>query len=127
MVNLIPINQKFDAYKADFIEFTKTYFAEQKEALCRDIEKELKAKEDQKLKELEQLKLSKANARYFKKIIQILEELESKTNLRGGKVPIIAEKYRLTIDEAKVIINMVRYARLFKKFVDTKQELIKYL
>ena len=127
MVNLIPIGKKFEEYKANFIEFAERYFAEEKEALRRNVEKELMAEAEQKLKEFEKLLLSESTAKLFKKIIQMLEELENMPNLRESKCGVIAERYDVSDDVARIVINMVRYKRLYDKFMNAKNDLFRFV
>lgn len=127
MANLMPLIEEIDRFKAGFSELVRRYSNELRAELEREIHKEKKERENQKLREFEKIQLSKANASRFLKILQIIEDLKEERNLGDGKIPIIANKYGISKEEAEILLNMIRYARLYHKFADAKTEIYRFL
>ena len=127
MANLMPLIEEIDRFKAGFSELVRQYSNELRAELEKEIYKEKKERENQRLKEFEKIQLSKANAPKFLKILQIIEDLKDKDNLGEGKTSLIASKYGISKEEAEIILNMIRFARLYRKFADAKTEIYRFL
>ena len=126
-MNLMPLIEEIDRFKAGFSELVRQYSNELRAELEREIYREKKERENQRLKEFEKIQLSKANAPKFLKILQIIEDLKDKDNFGEGKITLIASKYGISKEEAEIVLNMIRYARLYQKFASTKTEIYRFL
>ena len=122
-VNLFKFEKKFDEFKSSFMDELRAEINNIREEIRKEEIRKKEQETDEKLKQLEKIKLSKNNAKLFLKYIKILEELE---NTRKD-TSIIASEYGADIDTVELLRNAVRYARIYEKFKEAKAQIVSYL
>jgi|GEM_PF-2442898 hypothetical protein len=127
MVNFLAIGRKIDEQKIEFIEWFRNYVNDVlRPQLIKEISKKLNDDKLLQLEEMEKKQLSEANAQFFLKCIKAIKAIE-KTRNPGPKVAKIAEEVGLLESEVEILLNAVRYHRLYEKFMASKDQIIRFI
>ena len=122
-VNLFKFEKEIEQFKTSFMDKLRAEINSIKEEIRKEEIRKREREIDEKVKQLEKIKLSKNNAKLFLKYIKIIEEFE---NTRKD-THIIASEYGVDIDTVELLRNAVRYARIYEKFKDAKMQIASYL
>jgi len=115
MVNFLNLENEINQFRDSFIEKLRIEATKLKEQIREQVKRELRRHDEEQLRKLEKMKLSKANANLFLRYVKLIEEIE-----RTGKA---SDKN----EETELFELMVRHYKIVKKFKEVKGTLVDYL
>jgi len=127
MVSLFPIENKIDKMKVEFMDWLRDYVTNSlRPQLLKEISKELGKDELMQVERMEKLQPSKENALFFLKCIRAIEAIEKIQNPKP-KIQKIAKEFGLSESEVRVLVDIVRYHRLYQKFMASKEDILRLI
>jgi len=120
--------KELEKFKIGFMDILRNEINKMREQIRQEEFKKKENEREQKIKQLERIRLSRGNAELFVKIIKIINEVENASKLPDhAKVTQMAQELNLDLETVQIIVDCVRYSKIFEKFQQAKTQVISYL
>lgn len=122
MIDWSHIEKQVNEFGKDLVKTLQEQENSYRKKVEREAIREVENVESIKLKHLESLKLDKQNADHITRILKCISIIEGSSK-KAKNVPKLAKEAGLDEETVKVLVEVVRYGKLYQKFMDAKPEI----